>query len=231
LLPILGRKRKKGIEVYLNIKKGGIFLFVKNLEIPKILLQTEALEGRLAKNHFKMPDIKAKIRILRSGYNGEKVINHHIGQIPYQKYHIFHDLRLPIGITYFQIDALLLSPKLILILDGKNHSGTLRFEKNQMIQEYLDTREVYENPISQVNRHKILLKYWLEKYHISFIPIESYVVVTKSSTEIIISPGYSEAEEKVCKANDLLTKIANLEGNFKKEFLSPTAIEKVVSYF
>lgn len=206
-------------------------MFDKNLGIPKILLQSEALEGRVPDNFLKLSDIKAKIRILRSGYNGEKVINHHIGQIPYQKYHIFHDIRLPIGTTFFQIDAILLSPNLILMLEGKNHSGTLRFEENQMIQEYLDTREIYENPISQVNRHKILLKYWLEKYHVSSIPIESFVVVTKSSTEIIIRPGYSEAEEKVCKANDLLTKIVSLEVNFKKEYLNPTEIEKVRELF
>ncbi|MCL6570356.1 MAG: NERD domain-containing protein [Bacillus sp. (in: Bacteria)] len=77
-----------------------------------------------------MPDIKAKIRIIRSGYNGEKTIKYYLEKIPEQKYHIFYGLRLPIGNTFFQIDVLLLSPKLILILDAKNNLGTLRFEKN-----------------------------------------------------------------------------------------------------
>src|SRR4051812_45304684 len=95
---------------------------------PTFLLQAEALERRIPENHRKMQDVKAKIRILRSGYNGEKTMKYYLEQIPEPKYHIFYGLRLPIGNTFFQIDALLLSQKLIITLDAKNHSGTLRFE-------------------------------------------------------------------------------------------------------
>jgi hypothetical protein len=178
-----------------------------------------------------MPIIKAKIKALKSGYNGEKVINYHLSQIPSQKYLIFHDLRLPLGNSFFQIDALLLSPKFILIIDGKNHSGKLTIEKNQMIQEYLDTREVYENPVSQVNRHKILLKYLLTQYQIPSIPIESLVVITKTSTEVKIFQGYKEAEEKICKASDLLKKIEDIERSFTKKSIDQKTIEKVRELF
>jgi hypothetical protein len=206
-------------------------LFAKNLTVPILLHKTEALERRIKPNHEKMPIIKAKIKALKSGYNGEKVINYHLSQIPSQKYLIFHDLRLPLGNSFFQIDALLLSPKFILTIDGKNHSGKLTIEKNQMIQEYLDTREVYENPVSQVNRHKILLKYWLTQYQIPSIPIESLVVITKTSTEVKISQGYKEAEEKICKASDLLKKIEDIEKYFTKKSIDQKTIEKVRDLF
>ncbi|MEH7115541.1 nuclease-related domain-containing protein [Neobacillus niacini] len=133
-------------------------MFDKNISKPLPLLQAEALEGRLSIRHEKMPEIKNNIKILKSGYNGEKEINYQLGQIPQHKYHILHDLRLPIGETFFQIDALLLSPTIIINLDGKNHSGKITIEKNQMIQETMDTREIYENPVSQTNRHKLLLR-------------------------------------------------------------------------
>ncbi|WP_081798015.1 nuclease-related domain-containing protein [Neobacillus dielmonensis] len=38
---------------------------------------------------------------------------------------MFHGLRLPIGKTFFQIDALMFSPKVIIPLETKNYSGTL----------------------------------------------------------------------------------------------------------
>jgi hypothetical protein len=202
-------------------------LFNKELEIPIPLLQVEALEGRYIYNQDKIVEIKTKIKTLRSGYNGEKTINYHLKFIPEEKYHIFHDLRLQINNTHFQIDVLLLSSKLILIIEGKNHSGTLLFEKNQMIQVINGNREVYENPISQASRHRILLKYLFGNERLPNIPIEYYVVVCRASTEIIISPDYSEAEERVLKANDLLTKIEKLEKNYTKECLKPKTIQNI----
>ena len=88
-------------------------MFDKNLTKPIPLLQAEALEGRLRSDHEKMPEIKNNIKILKSGYNGEKEINYQLGQIPQHKYHIFHDLRLPKGEAFFQIDVLLLSPTML----------------------------------------------------------------------------------------------------------------------
>ncbi|WP_235846931.1 nuclease-related domain-containing protein [Neobacillus soli] len=194
---------------------------------PTYLLQAEALERRVPKNHQRMQDIKSKIRILRSGYNGEKTLKYYLEQIPEHKYHIFYGLRLPTGNTFFQIDALLLSPKIILIIDAKNHSGTLQFEKNQLIQEFAGNREVYENPVAQVNRHKISLRNLMEKYKIPFIPIENLVTVCKPSTEIVITPGYKEAEQKVIKAYDLLNRIDELEESYSEKKINQKTITKV----
>lgn len=184
-------------------------MFVKNLTLPTDLIKAEALERRIRSNHPIMADLKSFIKNLRSGYNGEKTINYYLGQIPDQRFYIFHDLRLPYGDAYFQIDALLLSSKIIFILDGKNHSGKLFIERNQMIQEFMDNRAVYENPIFQANRHKVLLNYFFNKHKIPILPIDSFVVITKSTAEVIISPGYVEAERKVCRAGNLLGKLRN----------------------
>jgi hypothetical protein len=202
-------------------------LFDKNLTTPTPLLQAEALERRLKINHEKISEIKKNIKILKSGYNGERELNYQLGQIPYHKYHILHDLRLPAGEAVFQIDVLLLSPNILIILDGKNHSGKITIEKNQMIQETADNREIYENPISQTNRHKILLKNWLEAKTLPPIFMDNLVVFTRSSSEIIITPGYKEAENKICKSHDLIKKIEELEDYYKKIWVSEQDILKV----
>lgn len=203
-------------------------MFKKDLTIPRALLIAEAAERRLLENHIMIPEIKNKIKIYRSGYNGEKTIKHYLEQIPDKKYYIFHGLRFPVGNTFFQIDALLLSPKNILILEGKNHSGIIRIGKNQMIHEFSDIREVYENPVSQAIRHKIQLKNMLEYNNFPSIPIGFYVVVSRTSTEVIIEPGYNEAQEKVCRAYDLLKKIDDTEKNFKDDRLNKKTMEKVI---
>ncbi|MBT2697258.1 NERD domain-containing protein [Bacillus sp. ISL-40] len=196
---------------------------------PTFLLQAETLERRIADNHRKMQDVKAKIRILRSGYNGEKTIKYYLDQIPEHKYHIFYGLRLPIGNTFFQIDTLLLSNKFILILDAKNHSGTLRFEINQLIHEYGDNRDVYENPVAQVNRHKILLRYLFEKFKIPPVPIENLITVCKPSTEIIIQQGYQEAAQKVIRAYDLLKKVDELEEKYTEKKLNQKHLNQMIN--
>ncbi len=201
----------------------------KELTPPTYLLQAEALERRIPPTHCKVPDIQSKIRIFKSGYNGEKTLKYFLDQIPEHKYHIFYGLRLPIRNTFFQIDALLLSQNLILISDAKNHSGTLRFDKNQMIHEYGGTREVYENPVAQVNRHKISLRYLFDENKIPLIPIENLVSVCKPATEIIISPGYKEAEQKVIKAYDLLHRINMLEERHSEKKINPKTMDQIVN--
>jgi hypothetical protein len=202
-------------------------LFENDLTEPLNLLQAQAVKRRLPKNHAMMGEIEEKIRILSSGYQGEKTLNYFLGLIPEKKYHIFHGLRLPIGKDYFQIDAILLSPRLIILLEAKNNSGTLTIEKHQMTQEYKDSKEIYQNPVAQVNRHKILLKYFFEKHQIHDIPMENLVVICKSTTKITIAPGYAEAERKVCKAFDLLKKLGEIEKYYSKERMDQKTIGKV----
>ncbi|MGM0900865.1 MAG: NERD domain-containing protein [Bacillota bacterium] len=202
-------------------------MFDKNITVPTALLQAEALLGRLAVSHPKRSDVESYMKILRSGYNGEKTINYYLRLLPEKQFFIFHDLRLPIRDSFFQIDALLLNPKGILIIEGKNHSGKLIFERKQMLQEINGTKEIYENPLAQVARHKTLLKYFLKKHHISDVAIDDLVVVCKSSTEIVISSDYSEAEEKIFRAYELVNVIEMMESVRTRTFFEDKTVNKI----
>ncbi|MCM3726295.1 NERD domain-containing protein [Neobacillus cucumis] len=203
-------------------------MFVKNLKVPIILQKAEVLEKRIPQNHPSISDLKSFIKNLRSGYNGERKINYYLNQLPPERFYIYHDLRLPYGENaYFQIDALLLCSRGIFMLDGKNHSGKLTIEPNQMTQEYDEKRVIFENPISQANRHKLLLSYFLEKYKIPSVPIESLVVICSTSTELVISPGYAEGTKKVCRLSDLLKNLDGLYHHYNRELLDNKTLEKI----
>jgi hypothetical protein len=202
-------------------------MFDLDLIKPITLEQAKAAQRRLPINHIMKKAIEAKVRKLASGYQGEKTLNYFLGLLPDKKYHIFHGLRLPIGNYFFQMDALLLSPKLIIILESKNYSGTILIEKHQLTQEINNSKVIYENPIAQVNRHKILLHYLFEKYQVPSISIETLVVFTKASTEIKIATGYIEAEKKIGKVHNLLKKIEELEKYHNKDRIDQKTIGKI----
>lgn len=208
-----------------------VFIFEKEFTIPVAVLQIEALLNRILKNHLKRPLIEEKARILRSGYYGERNLNYFLSLLPEKNFHIFHNVRLPVNSSYFQIDFLLISSKSIILLDAKNHSGTLIFEKNQLIHKNNDVERIYENPLSQVYRHRTLIKDWLERYQISSIPIEYFVVVTNSSAKVIISQGYEEGEKRVIRSNDLLRVIEGIEKGYNKDILDSkkqTKLKKLI---
>jgi hypothetical protein len=201
-------------------------LFEKGLTVPIPLQQIEAFLRRIPMEHPIRPIAEEKARILRSGFKGEKNLNYFLSLLPEKDYRIFHNIRLPSGTSHFQIDFLLISPKLIIILDSKNHVGTLIFEKKQLIQISNDSEKIYPNPLSQVYRHKFLLKKFLENHLIPNIPIEYHVVVTNPSTKVVISQGNEEAEKRVWKVEDSLIKMDELEKTFNKECLDKRNISK-----
>ena len=202
-------------------------MFDLDLIKPITLEQAVATQRRLPINHVMRNDVDVKVRKLASGYQGEKTLNYFLGLLPQKNYHIFHGLRLPAEKSFFQMDAHLLSTKLIIILESKNYSGTLSIEKLQLTQEINESKVIYENPIAQVNRHKLLLHYFFQKYQIPSIPIETLVVFTKSSSEIKIAPGYAEAEKKICKASNLLKRIEELEKYYTKDRVDQKTIGKI----
>lgn len=86
---------------------------------------------------------------------------------------------------------------------------------------------IYDNPIAQVNRHKILLQYFFQKHQIPPIPIETVVVFTNSSAEVRIANGYYDAERYICKAGNLLMKLRELEKFYTKEQLNQKMMGKI----
>ena len=89
-------------------------LFEKNLTKSLVFQQHEVtFPGESPEDHpvVRSSEVQKRKEKLKAGYNGEKTINYFLGLLPAKNYHIFHNIRLPITKSLFEIDAYLLSPK------------------------------------------------------------------------------------------------------------------------
>jgi hypothetical protein len=202
-------------------------LFDLELKKPIILEQHEAVFNRLSPQHDKKTIVEEKMKSLSAGYRGEKTLKYFLSLLPPKQYHIFQGLRLPIGESFFQMDVFLFSSKNGFIIEGKNFSGDILIDKHQLTQTLNETVKIYSNPLDQVNRHKLLLQSFLDKYQIPLIPIENLVSFTNSSAKLQITQGYNEAQKRICKADNLLMKMVEHSKGYRQECIDQKTITKM----
>jgi hypothetical protein len=191
-------------------------LIVKERPIPNIIFQLEAAQRRFAKNHPKRPQIENDLNKWWASYRGEQSVDYHLDILPKDDYSILHSLRLNNDQNFFQLDTTLLSTKFHLIIDVKNYSGKIHFDKKngQLIQTKEGVEKSLPDPISQALRHKIQLKKWFNSRGMPNLPIEYLVVISNTSTIITSDPNYHEVHQYVCKSDNVTIKILNLEQKY-----------------
>lgn len=199
-------------------------MIVKERKKPIRLLLAEALLRRLPKNHPKYTLIERDYLKRNAGYNGEKANDFPLKFISEKDYYILHDLCLPYKDVYFQIDTLLLSTYLFLILETKNITGSLFFDKNndQLIRTYKGVEQGLSDPHTQARRQIFQLNTLLGKYFAINTPMDYLVVISYSST---ILKGHNL--KKVCYANNIPERIERLEKQFITETISKKEIRKI----
>lgn len=201
----------------------------KNREIPRIILQLEALLNRLPQNHPKIPQIIEDLNIRNAGFKGELAIEYPLSFLEEKDYSIFHDLRLKTNKHYFQLDTLILNPKVAIILEVKNYSGTIYFDPvfKQLIQTKEGVEKGYPYPLSQLERHELQLKEWLEKNKLKQINIASLVVISNSYTIIRTSPAERNLHQKIIHKEELPTKIPRLVNSQNTQSLEEKDLKKI----
>ncbi|PMC37551.1 hypothetical protein CJ195_12460 [Bacillus sp. UMB0899] len=204
-------------------------MIVKERKVPLINLKLEALLKRIPATHPKWPLIKENLAKRSSGYKGELSLNYPLSFLREKDYFIFHDVRLNISDHYFQIDTLVVSQKLILIIEVKNTTGTLFFDQefHQLIRTYKGEKMVFPDPITQLKRQMLQLNQWLTGKCIPAIPIVPLVVVSHPNAIIQMSPKHQALNKTVVNRYYLSTRINQIEKNYQKDVLSPKDIKKL----
>jgi hypothetical protein len=197
----------------------------------KLSVQAEqciALLRRMPKGHPVRPIVEKDLRIWLKGYYGELNVSYYVSFLPENEYYIFHGLRLKDKMD-FQMDLLLISSKFALIIEVKNISGKLKFEKGSdlMIRELNNVDEGMDNPIQQVKRHHLQFNNWLRFHQIKGIPVEYLVVISKTSTIIETTPDNQQIFQKIIYAESLLDKIKELEEKYQKPRITKNTLTQL----
>jgi hypothetical protein len=203
-------------------------LILKELREPIRLKQVKALIRRIRKDHHKLPIIEDDLKKRTAGYRGEEELAYYLKYLNENQYYIFYDLRL-LHNQPFQMDTLIISPFFALIIEVKNYSGTLFFDKysKQLIRISDNKEDGFPNPLTQVKRQKRQLKLWMEKRKIDFLPIEYLAVISQSKTIMKTTNGNQHIFERIVHADQLLEKIAEFEVKYNKESISKKDIQKI----
>jgi len=204
-------------------------MIIKTREIPRTILQLEALLKRLPQNHSKVPQIIEELNIRNAGFKGELAIEYPLSLLEEKDYYIFHNLRLKTNKHYFQLDTLILTSKVAIILEVKNYSGTIFFdpEFKQLIQIKDGVEKGYPYPLTQLERYELQLKEWLLQNKLNPINITSLVVISNPYSIIRTSAQEKFLHQKIIHKEDLPTKIPLLVKSQNKHTLDEKELKKI----
>lgn len=207
----------------------------KEREKPLIILKLETLLPRISPVlHPQREKVATDLGRFYSGYRGEQSLDYHFNFFEDDDYIFFHGLRLPWkNGLYFQIDYLLLTPNVIIILEVKNIKGTIYFNVpvQQMIRTLDGIEEAFPCPTIQSNRHVMQLNEWLRKNHFPNIPILAYVVFSNSSTVLKTDPIHQNIFEKVITSANMPHKINSDRQKYPNKILNKRKIEQLKTLF
>ncbi|PLS15870.1 hypothetical protein CVD28_20430 [Bacillus sp. M6-12] len=204
-------------------------MIVKERRVPLRILMNEALLRRLPKNHLQLPAIEADLLKRNAGYRGEQTIDFELNLLLENNFLIFHDLRLPSGKYYVQLDTLIISPYFALIIEVKNISGTLLFERHfqQLIRTINGKEEGFPDPLSQVNKQRLQLRNWFKCHRMPDLPVECLIVISNPSTILQTNREHSDFSQKVCHATHLAARIEKLSNLHTNQKLTTKQLQKV----
>lgn len=203
-------------------------MIIKAKQIPSLILKLQALSPRVPPLHIKHSFIKDDLSRYLAGYKGEKSIDYYLSFLPCDEYYIFHDVRLFDGEHFFQMDALILTKRLLCILEMKYLAGIIEIDRdfNQIIQMKNGQEKAYPDPITQLQRQKNQLHTWLKSNHLPKLPIQGFVVFSNPQT--VIKSNDITTKKIVIKSHTLPSKFSDLEDHYQTEVLSQKELKRII---
>ncbi|WP_085521742.1 nuclease-related domain-containing protein [Tuberibacillus sp. Marseille-P3662] len=193
----------------------------KKRTVPLRILQAGALLRRLPKHHKKWTIIYDSYNRRKSGYEGEKSMDYQLKFLTRNNYNIYQGLRLPGEDNDFQLDTFVVTSQFAVIIEVKNISGTLKFDKasGQLIRITETKEEGFQDPIPQVKRQRFELQRWMHHHKLPSIPIEYLVGISNPSTLIKTSENNHELFQVLSHVDKIPEKITKMQEKYKQEVM------------
>lgn len=188
----------------------------KERQDPLNLQLLDAMLRRLPPHHERRVEIEANRSNRMAGFKGELYLDKVLKKLPKDEFEIINDIRLPNGEGgYFQIDSLLITKMVDIVIETKNISGGLVFEKVQFIREKNNEKDRFKNPVLQARSHATDLKDWLVRHHLRVLPVEYFFVNSNAKTIVRAEPGMEHVLNRVCTCEDIYDRIMEIKDTYK----------------
>lgn len=206
-------------------------MIVKQREKSIYISQLEALDRRIDPSHSLKGTIHDTLIKELSGIKGENALNFPLDFLPDDEYLILHNLRIKDLNNHFEIDALLLCERFIVLIESKNWYGTLYFDDEKQVIRVGDNgkEEGLPNPIPQVKTQRHRLQKWLNQHDLAQIPLLYFVAIGFPST--IIKPLFSEQPipKEVIHSNSLFFEIEKLNKTYNTSVIDMDTLMNLAS--
>lgn len=193
------------------------------------LLAYEALFRRILEKYRQHEAIVSEYKREKAGYDGEKNVDYKLSTYPQKDFFVFQGIRLKNSPFAFQIDTLILTAKVIYILEIKNQKGTFAYdsEQRQLTQVVDGEVKSFKDPILQAEAQKEHLRGWLARHGIFNIPIETLVVIAYPSTIIQNVREDPDVYKKIIHNESLHENLNRLHSRHTKDILSKSRLKKL----
>jgi hypothetical protein len=204
-------------------------LIGKLRSIPLKILILRSLLRRITKNHPKRVQITEELSRREAGYQSEEYLDKQIEQLLGSKFIIFHDLNFSEGNNTYQIDNLLISPQLALIIEVKNMTGELTFDSinDQFYQKVGDKIKGYQDPVTQVQRHQSYIKKLLAENNFPPVPVDYLIVINNSNAVLVFNGTSPEERKRICKSHSFHKRVSLIENIYTESILTDKDLRKL----
>lgn len=127
-----------------------------------------------------------RLKILYSGYKGEKTVSNILKRISKNRFIVMNDVLLPLYDDMTQIDHLVIGPFGVICVETKNHSGRItgKAEDINWKQRLGFKTYTFHNPLAQNYTHIQAIRYFLHKEKVLNVPIYNLVVFSSNNVSI-----------------------------------------------
>jgi hypothetical protein len=208
--------------------------------IEKMQALSEKAEGNLKK------EIETQINLAHYGEQGEKTIIFELKNSGMDMY-VLRDICLEYGDMTAQIDFIVITRKVILVIECKNLVGDIEIDsRGAFIRNYKffgkKIREGIYSPITQNERHMLAIKetrkdskgsmltrHFFEKYFID--SYKSIVVLANPKTCLYAKYAKKEVKEQVIRADQLIHHIQKLNEEYDGRESSEKQMREIAEFF
>lgn len=152
----------------------------------------------------------------------------YLKQLPGDEYWLFHGLCLKLADgEQFQIDTMLLSKRMIILLEIKTIAGEILFDEaiHQFSRTYQGEVKSFRHPYIQVSRQKALLHKWMMARGYFNLPIVPLVISGNSSATLTFKSAPRHFMQSIVRADVLPRSVLQLEKENRVDQLSSSERE------